>query len=198
MLFLREHAQPIADGRITLTFRRWTRPQAKPGGRYRVWDAGLIEVTSVETVAASRITDDEARRAGFADRETLLGYLGADGEGAGGEAEVYRVEFRFAGPDDRPGPPAHAAELSDADIETLRGRLERMDARSGDGPWTLDTLRAIEAHPRRRAADLAAQLGRERLPFKADVRKLKALGLTLSREVGYELAPRGKALLEKL
>ena len=46
-----------------------------------------------------------------------------------------------------------------------------------------------------RAADLAAALGREKLPFKADVRKLKALGLTESLERGYRLSPRGRAWL---
>jgi hypothetical protein len=35
----------------------------------------------------------------------------------------------------------------------------------------------------------------ERLPFKANVRKLKALGLTESLDVGYRLSPRGEALL---
>ena len=32
-------------------------------------------------------------------------------------------------------------------------------------------------------------------PFKRDVRKLKALGLTESLEVGYRLSPRGRAWL---
>jgi hypothetical protein len=49
-----------------------------------------------------------------------------------------------------------------------------------------------------RAADLAAAAGRERHPFKTDVRKLKALGLTESLEVGYRLSPRGLALLARL
>jgi hypothetical protein len=39
-------------------------------------------------------------------------------------------------------------------------------------------------------------VGRERLPFKADVRKLKELGLTESLRIGYRLSPRGRALLE--
>jgi hypothetical protein len=34
------------------------------------------------------------------------------------------------------------------------------------------------------------------MALKTDVRKLKALGLTLSLEVGYELSPRGRAFLE--
>jgi hypothetical protein len=36
-------------------------------------------------------------------------------------------------------------------------------------------------------------MGRETLPFKRDVRKLKELGLTESLEVGYRLSPRGRA-----
>jgi hypothetical protein len=57
------------------------------------------------------------------------------------------------------------------------------------------------SHPRRDrrpatlAADLAAELGRETQPFKADVRRLKELGLTESLEVGYRLSPRGDAVL---
>jgi hypothetical protein len=41
-------------------------------------------------------------------------------------------------------------------------------------------------------------VGRERHPFKTDVRKLKELGLTESLEVGYRLSPRGRALLARL
>jgi hypothetical protein len=51
----------------------------------------------------------------------------------------------------------------------------------------------IARRPGVRAADLAAEVGRERLPFKADVRKLKRLGLTEALEVGYRLSPRGRA-----
>jgi hypothetical protein len=49
-----------------------------------------------------------------------------------------------------------------------------------------------------RAADLAASFGRERDPFKLDVRKLKELGLTESLRPGYRLSPRGRAVLESL
>ena len=32
--------------------------------------------------------------------------------------------------------------------------------------------------------------------MKADIRKLKSLGLTISHDVGYELSPRGAAYLD--
>jgi len=57
----------------------------------------------------------------------------------------------------------------------------------------LDKLRAD--HPGLRAPDLAQSFGRETLPFKRDVRKLKELGLTISLKIGYELSPRGQLTL---
>ena len=56
-------------------------------------------------------------------------------------------------------------------------------------------LDAISTNPGVRAPDLAERFGRDVLPFKADVRKLKNLGLTLSLRIGYELSPRGAAYL---
>jgi hypothetical protein len=60
----------------------------------------------------------------------------------------------------------------------------------------MQTLRLIEERPQVAARLLAKQLGRERDPFKIDVRKLKRLGLTQSFEVGYEISPRGRAFLD--
>jgi hypothetical protein len=72
-----------------------------------------------------------------------------------------------------------------------------MDARSEHGAWTRQTLRLITDNPRVISTVLAKQLGRERMAFKLDVRKLKALGLTISHEVGYEISPRGRAFLDR-
>jgi hypothetical protein len=58
-------------------------------------------------------------------------------------------------------------------------------------------LRLIGERPGVRAGDLAESLGRERLSFKTDVRKLKALGLTESLAIGYRLSPRGQAWLAR-
>jgi hypothetical protein len=40
--------------------------------------------------------------------------------------------------------------------------------------------------------------GQDKIAFKLNVRKLKALGLTESLEVGYRLSRRGAALLDEL
>ena len=87
--------------------------------------------------------------------------------------------------------------LTPDDVAELERRLSRLDRASTHGPWTGDVLRLIAARPGVRAGDLAEAIGRERLPFKADVRKLKALGLTESLPVGYRLSPRGEAWLSR-
>ncbi len=82
-----------------------------------------------------------------------------------------------------------------AELAQLRARLDWLDAAAPEGPWTRRALEAIRSHEGLRAADLCRQVGQERLPFKVNVRKLKALGLTESLEVGYRLSPRGHAVL---
>jgi hypothetical protein len=108
---------------------------------------------------------------------------------------TYRIAFTFVGGPDPRAELASAADLSAADRGELDKRLDRMDRASPHGPWTRDVLRLIAARPAERAGDLAESMGRERLPFKADVRKLKNLGLTISLERGYRLSPRGEAYL---
>ena len=186
MLFRADDLAAIAAGEVTLAFRRWRRPNVRPGGT-QLTRAGLLAIDAVAVVDPERITKRDARRAGFAGPEAVRAALRGDGD-------TYRIELRLIGPDPRVALRADAA-LSVADRAEISARLARLDRASSHGPWTAVTLRAIEHAPGTRAADLAAGLGRERLPFKADVRKLKALGLTESLEVGYRLSPRGRAYL---
>jgi hypothetical protein len=95
-----------------------------------------------------------------------------------GDGPWTRVEFHFAGDDPRTA----LSQSTDVTGVVVRPELEPI-------------LRLIASQPGVRAADLAASMGRERLPFKVDVRKLKALGLTESLPVGYRLSPRGEAYL---
>jgi hypothetical protein len=180
----------VARGEITLTFRRWKRLQVVVGNRYRT-AAGRIEVDKVDVIDPGRITNADARRAGFASRTELLAELrGAD------DLPTYRIRFHaVAGPDERDTLAASAALAPDEVAEITR-QLDRLDRASAHGPWTRAVLAVIERRPAVRAADLAEEeFGRETQPFKLDVRKLKNLGLTLSLERGYRLSPRGEAYL---
>jgi hypothetical protein len=181
----------LRDGTITVTFRRWKRPQAKVGGRYRT-PAGMLEVDAVEVVTADRVTDAEARRAGYADAAAVFADIDRWPDG-----DLYRIAFHHAGDDPRIAL-REDGDLSDDEIADIAARLDRLDARSPHGPWARRTLDAIAARPGVRAGDLADEQGRERLDFKADVRKLKALGLTESLPVGYRLSPRGETVRARL
>jgi hypothetical protein len=187
VLFAPRFRQGILDGSITLTFRRWKRSQVLAGRRYRT-PAGMLEVEAVEVVDDSEIVDEEARRAGFESADALRAVL----RGEPGDP-VYRVQFHPVLEPDPRDELAHDAALSEDDVADIDHRLARLDGASSRGPWTAETLEIIAELPAVRAADLAAALGRERAPFKLDVRKLKALGLTLSLERGYRLSPRGEA-----
>jgi hypothetical protein len=187
MLFRREDLAAIAAGEVTLAFRRWKRPTVKPGGTLQT-PVGVLAIESVDLIDDAAIGPADARRAGFPDAAAARAAL------RGGEA-TYRIAFRVAGPDPRIALREDAA-LSGSDRAEIAARLARLDRASAHGPWTGATLRAIAGAPGTRAADLAARMGRERLPFKADVRKLKALGLTESLETGYRLSPRGRAYLD--
>jgi hypothetical protein len=86
----------------------------------------------------------------------------------------------------------------EAGLIEIAGRLQRLDSISKHGPWTRETLGLIEDNPGVRAEDLAASVGREKMPFKLDVRKLKEMGLTESLLTGYRLSPRGESVLRYL
>jgi hypothetical protein len=191
LLFRRRSLDGIRAGEITLAFRRWDRPRARAGGRQRTV-VGELAIDSVEPVERNAITAQDAERAGHASVDELLAELDARGDG-----QIWRVELHWAGEDPRRAL-RERADLSAAQLDELRKRLERLDRASRHGPWTRQTLDLIGEHPELRAEDLAAMVGREKLPFKRDVRKLKELGLTESLSVGYRLSPRGRALLKSL
>jgi hypothetical protein len=190
LLFKKPFWGGLTSGKITVTFRRWKKPHVRAGGRYRCHPIGVLEVDDVRLVGVDTIGDDDAKRAGFESRAALLAHLAELGP-LSADTEVYRVELHHGGDGDRVEL-ALEDQLGPDDVEAIRTKLAKLDAKT---PWTAVTLAIIAKRPRVAASKLAAELGRETLPFKTDVRKLKKLGLTQSFEVGYEIAPRGKAYL---
>jgi hypothetical protein len=178
----------IKAGSVDLGFRRWDRPRVLVGTRLRT-AVGLIEVTSVEPVDETTLTEDDARRAGAASLDALRRGLAANAD-----RPVFRVGLRWGGEDPRIA--LRQRPPSEAELAAIRARLDRLDAASSIGPWTRRTLAIIDRSPAVRAPDLAAELGRDTPSFKRDVRKLKELGLTESLDIGYRLSPRGEAVLD--
>ncbi|HKU38375.1 MAG TPA: hypothetical protein VJR89_09520 [Polyangiales bacterium] len=192
LLFQKRFHAGLVSGAITLTFRQWPRARVRAGGRYRCHPIGVLEVDAVREVRVADITLADAKRAGFAKRVELLEYMeSATGKPLAPSARVFRVELHHGGDGDRVEL-ALDDRLSEDDVRTIGERLARLDAKRA---WTGETLSIIAERPRVAASQLAAALGRDKLEFKEDVRKLKKLGLTQSFEVGYELSPRGRAYL---
>lgn len=189
MLLRREVLEAIEAGRVDTVYRRWQKPRVRPGSTLRT-PVGVLQVTSIERVEPETLGQKDAAEAGFTDLESLLTSAGDRGP------ILYRIGLRHIGPDPRSA--LRDTIPDDIEIERIESRLDRLDEASRNGPWTRQTLRLIEQQPGVRAENLAQSLGREKMPFKLDVRKLKELGLTESLRVGYRLSPRGKTVLDRL
>lgn len=190
MLLPPKVAHGVRDGSVTLAFRRWRRQDVRPGSEFRT-AAGVVRVEQVDVVDADAISDEEAVLAGHPSADVLRKRL-RDDPGL----PTYRVVLAWVGEDPRIAL-RESADLSDDDVAAIDARLARLDRASSHGPWTMATLDVIRRRPHTRAPDLAEEMGRERDPFKIDVRKLKNLGLTQSFDVGYDLSPRGRAYLAR-
>ena len=186
MLFERRLQRGLADGSIRLAFRRWRQPQVVGGRRYRS-PIGMVAVDGV-SVVGGEITLEDAKAAGYASVAELLEDLQGPAD-----STLYRLELRATSEADARQQLASNRLVEDGDVRQLQARLARLDRAQ---PWTMATLTAIQQHPGTRAGDLYAGLGWPDLAtFKAHVRQLKELGLTLSLRIGYRLSPRGEAYL---
>lgn len=183
MLLKRPLLEAIAAGSVSLVLRRWKRPTVKAGGTL-LTAIGVLAIDEVAAITEADIDDESARMAGYNSSASLKSELGARLEG-----DLYRIALRYSGEDPRRALGAKDG-LAPDEYSALAARLDKLD---GKNPWTSRVLHVIDLHPGRRAVDLAQMLGRETQAFKRDVRKLKALGLTVSFDIGYRLSPRGSA-----
>lgn len=201
MLLPKPIAEGVRDGSITLAFRRWEEPRVRVGGT-QLTVAGIVGFTSIDEIAdLATLSDDDARAAGCRDAEDLRRRLAPitvrrGPRGSKGGDHVYRIGLRYVGADPR-------VSLRDEvpgrdDLAGLQVAVGKLDSGRRSGPWTRQILEWIADNPGVVSTELAALLGREVAPMKADIRRLKALGLTISLPVGYELSARGRAYLDSL
>lgn len=200
MLISKPVADGIRTGTVTQAFRRWDAPRVKVGGE-QLTPAGVVRIEAVNQVRdPSKLTERDAHRAGLKNLAALQKQLAPterkpSARGGRGGERVYRIRLRWVGEDPRL---ALRERIPDAvELADITRRLARLDARPA-GPWTRQTLEWIRDHPHVVSKELAAVRDVDLLPMKVDIRKLKSLGLTISHDVGYELAPRGQAYLDSL
>ena len=91
MIFSKELRDAVLAGDITVSFRLWSRPKVRVGGRYPVGQA-QIEIDSIELMPFSSITPDDIHRAGEPDLQTLRKRAAHAGP-ISADTLLYRIEF---------------------------------------------------------------------------------------------------------
>jgi hypothetical protein len=180
----------LQAGTVDRAFRRWERPRVRAGGSQRT-AIGVIGFESVEIVDRGELREEDALRSGFGSLDALLAFVDRRSD-----RTLYRIRLRLLGPDPRVA--LRETLPNPSELGELQRRLDRLDGASRHGPWTREVLATIRDRPGVPAVELAAAFGREKLPFKLDVRKLKELGLTESLRPGYRLSPRGASVLARI
>jgi hypothetical protein len=186
MLFRRDILQGIAEGRVTLAFRRWRRAPPADGSSLRS-PIGVLSLDRVTVVDEGDITAEDVRRTGMSVDQLRASIAG--------EGTLLRIEIHLAGADPRIALWERLPEH--AELEALIARLARIDTASPT-PWTTRYLQLIADQSGIVSRVLAPQVDADVPRFKRRVRQLKELGLTESLEVGYRLSPRGRAVLDNL
>jgi hypothetical protein len=186
MLFRSEILEGIAEGRVTLAFRRWRRPPPADGSKLRS-PVGVLSLDRVTVVDEGDISPEDVRRTGMSADELRASITG--------EGRLLRIELHLAGADPRIA--LRERQPDDVELPAIVKRLARIDAASAT-PWTTRYLQLIANQPGVVSRVLARRVDADVPPFKRRVRQLKELGLTESLEVGYRLSPRGRAVLERL
>ncbi|MDB5493751.1 MAG: hypothetical protein JWP86_1088 [Phenylobacterium sp.] len=89
LMFTKRLREPIIRGEITCTVRIWRKLHVKIGGRYPL-GAGHVEVTRIQHIDLSDVTEDLARRSGFEHLDDLMS-VAKHGPGE----SVYLIDFEY-------------------------------------------------------------------------------------------------------
>ena len=89
MLFPARFWPGLADGSITVAFRRWRRPSVKSGGTLQS-PVGLLAIDDVSPITVAEINAVDARSAGYGTPDEVFADLRPDGQ-------LYRIRFRRVG-----------------------------------------------------------------------------------------------------
>jgi hypothetical protein len=184
-----DHAR-VASGEITVTWRLWKYAHVKAGKTYATGFGGAVEIEDVRAVRVADVTDVDAHEVGLPGAESLVELARSHtGREVTDDTLLYRVQFHYT---------LVEPEKLRLSLDEIERRLDRLDAASKFGPWTIATLRLLEESPGVAARYLAPEVGQPRDDFKVNVRKLKVLGLTISLGTGYELSELGQSYIDSL
>src|SRR5262245_583144 len=115
MLFRHDVLQGIAEGRVTLAFRRWRRSPPADGSSLRS-PVGVLSLDRVTVVDEGDITPEDVRRTGMTVTELRASIAG--------EGTLLRIELRLSGQDPRIA--LRERPPDQAELEAIIARLKRI------------------------------------------------------------------------
>jgi hypothetical protein len=189
MIFPAEERVGIRAGRITVTFRHWTRPKVSVGKIYDSPYLGRIKVLDISTIPLGAVSAADARAAGanslfdFFERFRSR-FPDCDLD----STRVVRVRFRYLGKSETPQkkPPRPAQVLARAKL------LEETDRRARSGPWTLSYLESLGLRGELFSTELAEILDESPDRIKKRMGVLRKQDLVESSTEGYSLTRLGE------
>ena len=92
-MFSRDLRGALARGEISVSVRRWSRPQVKVGRRYQS-SGVVIEIDALELLPFSAVTDEDVRDSGEKNRDSLRERAAHSGP-ISDSTLVYRIEFHL-------------------------------------------------------------------------------------------------------
>lgn len=91
MEFSRELRPYVLSGDVTVTFRLWSRPKVRIGGRYRV-GSGQVEIDEIDLVSYGSIDENDLTRSGETDLAALRNRAAHAGP-IDEDTLLYRIRF---------------------------------------------------------------------------------------------------------
>lgn len=91
MLIKREVLEAIKRGEITVQFRRWKRATVRPGGTLKT-KVGILSIGRIDPITVEQVSEEDCRKAGFADKAAFLAWLDTMKPG-----ELCRIELGYLG-----------------------------------------------------------------------------------------------------
>lgn len=185
MIFRNEFLRMIQSGRVKVAFRQWKRLSICEGKTLRT-KIGVIRFKKVQEIEVSRISNKDAKLAGYTSLNDLMDDLS-------GVGSVYKISFELIGPDPRVELRSKT-KFSAVEADQIIRQLRKMDTRGRVKWWIVPVLEQINSK-QKNSSQISNELGLEQANLKLKIRKLKDLGLTMSFNAGYGISPRGRKVL---
>jgi len=141
LLFSKEEYSNIRSGRITLAFRHWTTKRLDAGKIYKSGELGYIEVIEIDKMPLAQVTDRDARKAGYNNRNEFMEmYMRFHKIENIDETITMRICFRYIGENLI----SKESPLKLKEIASALEKIRQIDLKAKTGPWAANALKTLQ------------------------------------------------------